>query len=752
MPDSRTAALTVDKGTEVHLNRSEATGSKCTACAGSGTRTRCASSLLLTSSCALRFTCSNPEEVFTAEIIRHIECPSKICRHAVVPTDFQPLFVFNRTFSWSMRAHVRTPFHVNFGRTGLSQILPTKSCPNANTYSLVAAERTSTFHLGSFCQNGPISGIIILNGGRVSIRVPGGNRLEGKPFEVLWAKDIKSPAVIHVQLPEEVASSEFFSPNYPNSFYHSDPMMWHFQVPRHYNATVKLLSYTEPRCLTGQPEVAYGQNGTLTVKKLGDRQPDKVHGAFSLGLRSCQVDMKQPNTSGLSLHFKVSTVKMNQSVLCNVDLRDEDRVTLLIEKKDPRSSCVLKLDDKTQNAIIAHPQKMSYLFFGDCLDGDLLMTVNKTIGCQQWKDCPKSLQLSVPTLERCLPKALHRVFWNVYGPVHSTVALSGGFRQSLPNKPCNGSVLFELTDRSGMALGHFCRYGVINNVQFGGNAIITASETTGKFLSQTFQTFFKVSFVKEVREDYVFTAKLKNMTTVFLASPGWPEGMKALSNVSWVVTIPPKMDAHLTFRNISQPKCRSGQTSVTVGMLDAKNLRYTEGKEATNSLVLSESFYINMSNCLPEKGVFSVMSEVTLQKTQNKLLIIILAVVGVLLAVAVLAVVCVVMKKRKKAATCNPKGRAFLPGIEKYPKSSDQQEEDLHIYTDIDETLVYGHLLKTLEVQEKHGTTAVDVYRPFVGPTEPLRDPPEMEGLQVGVYRPFTGSAESSLPTPQTST
>jgi len=43
-----------------------------------------------------------------------------------------------------------------------------------------------------------------------------------------------------------------------------------------------------------------------------------------------------------------------------------------------------------------------------------------------------------------------------------------------------------------------------------------------------------------------------------------------------------------------------------------------EYEEAERELTVSESFYLNMSNCVPENGDFSVVTKITLQKKTSK--------------------------------------------------------------------------------------------------------------------------------------
>ncbi|XP_041962885.1 CUB domain-containing protein 1a isoform X1 [Alosa sapidissima] len=769
--DSHKLTLAVHPGTVVNINRTEASGSKCTVCVGEGSKMSCQpwAALAEAGKVSVTFTCTNPWDVFIVEIIKKIECKAKPCKHLVMPTDSQPLFEFNRTFHWCLRAPVRMTFHVDFSKMGLTQIAPSETCPDGHTYSLVALETTKNVQLGSFCASGTISGIQILNGGKVVLMVPGRQKLEAKDVNVFWGEDIKSLAIVNVGLPSDQSSQEFFSPDYPSSFPDDDLMTWNFNVPSGHEATVQFLDYSEPRCLKKEPGAEYKYEDLTVVRKLSDKQPTGEEGSFALSLRNCEMDVVRSRAEalGLTLHFRVSSIRTGSEETCIVDLSKESSLSVHIAKKGTDSSCKLKLDSISVESIIVPPGKKSILSFRDCPEEDLLLTINKTIGCQQLRDCPsRPVPLIVPSLERCLPQSLNTVHWNLQAPEHGAVELwayVGNLQQSLPGQECNSSVQFSVAKSDGTAIGQFCPGGIISEVQVHGNITVSASPGNDLFLRRTFQTFFKVSFAKEITETYIFhIAPMKDVTSV-LASPGWPGGMKPYSTASWIATVPATLEVHLSFTKVSQPKCSVRHTSIQVQTLGSREEMYSrrEDEVGDSEIVIPESFYLNMSNCLPEKNSFSVMAEITPMKPRRLLLIIIVAVVGVLLMGMIIALVavCVVIRKKKKqlaqqVSIYNPNGHSFLPGLHGLPKTVDN-DDDVHIYDYIEDTLVYGHLLRDESKMDEYGKPAVDTYQPFNGPTDtmPLKDPEPLSGepngdadTEVGVYRPFVPPAETAAP------
>lgn len=121
-------------------------------------------------------------------------------------------------------------------------------------------------------------------------------------------------------------------------------------------------------------------------------------------------------------------------------------------------------------------------------------------------------------------------------------------------------------------------------------------------------------------ERYVFTVSPKRDTPIFLATPGWPLGMSDYSTISWIVSVPEKMEAHLVFVNVSQPKCNTHHTGIKVQRIGSVEEKYSrrEDEEPESEIVIYNSFYLNMSSCIPERGQFSVITKITLQNCKSK--------------------------------------------------------------------------------------------------------------------------------------
>ncbi|CAL8248188.1 unnamed protein product [Lota lota] len=474
------------------------------------------------------------------------------------------------------------------------------------------------------------------------------------------------------------------------------------------------------------------------------------------GTFSLHVPAKEQLQAG---RFNVS-VGEEIKLVCPVDLSQRQGLSLNLEKIRPDSECRMTMNNTAKGTILVPPYGSAQLSFQDCSRVDVWITARRVIECRQLKDCSKTaFPLLVPSLPTCLPAPLRSVTWSLVAPAHSSTELlspGDGLKLSLPGQLCNGSMVFTVSEDNGRtSLGQFCPRGPIQSIQFRTNVSVTASGDQGSPRGLRLSTPQSLSahFKEDISERYIFTLTPEGSAPTLLASPGWPAGMKSYSTISWIVNVPAEQEAHLVFVNLSQPKCSSRHTNIRVHLLGSLEEMYSrrEDEEAEGQIDVPGSFYLNMSNCLLEKGQFSMLTEMTLRKSRNSLLTIIASVVSalVVLFAVVLAVVCVVIRKKKKemnrdqVSVYNPAGAIFRPGISNMPHSG---EDEYHVYASIEDTLVYTHLLKKeLKIEDYEN---VDTYRPFTGPTDPHR-PPSSINPEMGTYRPFLGTPHVGPPVPQ---
>ncbi|KAK2844347.1 hypothetical protein Q5P01_011006 [Channa striata] len=649
--DGQKRTITADTSTTINISSTQTKGCKVCKVRLPG---RCSTSLLLKETTTVEFDCPRPQDVFRVEIVRNIDCNIKSCSGHIIQTDSgsQSLLDFNRKFIWNLKASAPEVFKIDFTKTGLRQINPSEICPDRHTYTLQA---TGNVAVGKYCRSGIITSAQILNSGSFSLDIPAGHKLQNGQFDVSVGEEIKSLAKITLTFPDGSSSTELLSPNYPNSFPDDDVMEWYFLVPDKHKTFVQFLNLTQPHCLKKETAVEYRSKGrAVSVFSLMDPQPDQNWGNFSLTLRNCAMDKRRSGSPGLSVNLRVTASSTSLPVSCKVDMRESEGLTLHIEKLRPGSECKMKINSVTKENITVSSD--SDLSFQDCSPEDVKVTAQRVIACSQLKDCPKtSVPLLLPVLPSCLPSPLSVATWTLRPPQHGTVELAsptGPLKQSLPGQLCNDSINIKLVEGNGSTIGDFCSQGSIEKVQIHTNMSVTVSSTEGKAVRTCYKHVLNATFKEEISETYIFTVSLKKDIPVLLATPGWPTGMKGYSTVSWLVFVPPNMEAHLMFANLSQPKCSNHHTDISVQRVGRSTLDYSrrEDEQANSELTIFDSFYLNMSNCKIERGHFSVISKITLQLPKT-LLPIILSVAAALLVifVIVVVVVCVVKKRRRKS-------------------------------------------------------------------------------------------------------
>lgn len=219
---------------------------------------------------------------------------------------------------------------------------------------------------------------------------------------------------------------------------------------------------------------------------------------------------------------------------------------------------------------------------------------------------------------------------------------AGYVRQSVPGQPCNDSVVINVAEEIG-TIGDFCPQGAIQKIQVHYcNVTVTVSHAEGKALPAYVMSAMMKEEISGERpmhsdqikrslqgvltrftlcvERYIFTVSPKRDTPLFLATPGWPSGMQEHATVTWVVSVPEKKEAHLMFVNLSQPKCHTDHTGIKVQQIGQLEEDYSrrEDEEAESEITVPRSFNLNMSNCRPDRGRFSVITKITLQNSTSK--------------------------------------------------------------------------------------------------------------------------------------
>uniref|UniRef100_A0A8C6SRA2 CUB domain containing protein 1a n=1 Tax=Neogobius melanostomus TaxID=47308 RepID=A0A8C6SRA2_9GOBI len=560
-------------------------------------------------------------------------------------TNYDALLSLNRKFVWNLTAAAPKSARIDFGRTGLRQIQPSESCPDKHIFTYEVFPDSGKFWWAVL----PI----------LSLPIDHFVKTFGQ-YMILIVLMFLALAKISVSLQQGLSSLELFSPNYPGSFPDNDVMEWYFVVPEKHKASIQLFNITQAKCLRDEAGVEYHRLAqTALLAGLTEAQPEQREGDFTMTLRNCRMERKRAGSPGLSMNFRVSASKANTPGSC---------------------------------ADIFKPILFIY--------NQILLSITDCSQARTYRRSSQRHSLSIPPLPECLPAPLSNMTWSLRLPQHGTVELgcaSGTLFQELPGQPCNDSISIKIAEDDGSTIGTFCRNGSITKLQIHTNITITVSGTDGNTLLPS--DILHAHVKEEISERYIFRVSPREDTPLFLATPGWPKGMPPHSTVSWIVTVPPKMEAHLRFTELNQPKCSKRHTNIHVQRLGSLEEEYSRREDETPEydIKVSESFYLNMSNCMPVKDYFSVLTKVTLKK--NQLMTIIVAIVAVLLVIfiAVLVYSLILNRKKKKklnhqVSIYNPNGTSFLPGQNGFPKS--QEDDEYHIYDDIQDSLVYSHLLR----------------------------------------------------------
>ncbi|CAF91039.1 unnamed protein product [Tetraodon nigroviridis] len=701
----------------------------------------------------VEFTCPQPQDVFTVEINTKIDCKETPCSGEIFRPQSSLFPNFNRTFIWDLGVKPSQAFQLDLPEGGMRQILNGETCPDEHTYSIVTYLRTGPATIGTFCTGGTITTILVLYKALMTLQVPGHRELDPVDFTLSNGPETSTMATVKVSLPRGVSSTGFFAANYPNDFPDKQQVEWDFTVPGMHNYTVHFQAHTAPECLNGKVEVEYHKQGkSVTRLALTDPQPEHQQGDFKMVLKNCETNR---TLQGLTLDYKVSVMRSGHPVLCTVDLTKHKDVSLQLLKVGSDPYCEMSVNSKIEEKINVAAGTIASLSFLDCPSQDVRLTATKTIACQHLGSCPSSL-LTVPSLDSCLPIPLHSFTWHMNIPHDSTVDLmspNGSLHQSLPGQECSDSLSLHVAESDGLSLGDFCFNGAIQKIQAHTNISVTARVPDFK---KSRGPFLHASFNQEIQDTFIYRISPEEPQTL-LATPNWPQGMKPSSTVSWVVTLPSQYEADLRFFNVSQPKCDNSHTSIKVMLLGQEDeiLSRREDQPKDYDMLVPESFYLNMSNCIPQEGQFKAMAKIVLQKKSN-LLPIILGVAGAfLLLLIILAVVCV-LKKKKKSEKANKnssiymgKASIFRPDEIRFKSRSDNNS---HIYDSIDETMVYGHLLPDSSYTDSlHGSYSgmqVDSYQTFSGPTDgklPVIEEPDHDP-EVEQFGTFLDPPRSFMP------
>uniref|UniRef100_A0A087Y1G7 CUB domain-containing protein 1-like n=1 Tax=Poecilia formosa TaxID=48698 RepID=A0A087Y1G7_POEFO len=703
----REFTISPDQGTTINIIKSKA--SSCKVCKFYTYLRQCDNSLTLVTRTDVEFYCTTPEDIFKVEIVRKIGKTYYIMQSDV---GFSNLLPFHRTFIWKIEADSQKSFQINFANTGLTQVAPSDSCINKQTYTL----RVANILLGKFCSHGTIRSVTIRGHESFSLDLPAGQMLSRGQFNVSVVEKITTLAKISVTLEEGSLSSTLLTPNYPNSFPNNDLMEWYFQVPYNYRTAIKFLNLKQPTCLKDNVEVTYRNEGTSSqVVGLGDVQPEQKQGSFSLRLRNCQMDTRRPDGLSMKLTVTASPARVFLSFLQDTaDMgidnfkrkKTRDRRTGNTNKNNkPKekevSSCKIDLGFQNQLSLPYDDEFSYYLtiihnMLSRCLNNASSILIICLLEC-----CFQIQNFGLSNFNRTIT-------WKFEADSQKSFQLNfanTGLTQIAPSDSCTNKQTYTLRVAN-ILLGKFCSHGTIRSVTIRGHESFSLDLPAGQTLSRG---QFNVSVVEKITTLAKISVTLEEGSlSSTLLTPNYPNSFPNNDLMEWYFQVPYNYKTAIKFLNLKQPTClkdnaevtyrNEGTSSQVVGLGDVQ----PEQKQG--------SFSLRLRNCqmdtrrpdgLSMNLTVTASPDTHLQTTLGVLAAlvvsaaVVLMVVYIMMRFLVILIFCSFIMLLQSSYSLVMEVSVYNSGDTNIQTRLENFPEDCEdgIYSQIDETLIYSHFL-----------------------------------------------------------
>ncbi|OCT75976.1 CUB domain-containing protein 1 isoform X2 [Xenopus laevis] len=687
------------------------------------------------------FACSTPEKFYVMEIQRRIDCNTGLCPFGKVQLEPPGLTGLNRTFFWHVETAQNMGIELNFSTPWLSQIDPSYKCPDSVTYKVNTTVGRSSINVGTFCRSGTVSRIKVQGGGVVALNLPWNETLTGSGFSIANRSSIKRLCIIESTFQSQ-SDAILMSADYPVGFPNDDLMTWQFVIPVDHSASVEFLNYTFPSCERKTERVEYylpNYNYNPEVLALDNKQPANIAGNFNLSLQNCDLDSQKQQ--GLTLLFKVTVQKTptQGSKIYNIDLTKEKDITVTImQRPKPKFArqfvpickiCKAQMDcDQEFTMTGGKFYRISFL----CHDLNVLMaTAVKTIACWNLKACNINNEpLSTPPSLLFLPIQLE-IIWNLLAPKHISTEIASSsmkLHQLVSNNATDEDFFYSIVssdNKSNFQIGTFRPVGPIKKVQLRDNVTITLILQSNRNLSHLPKMDLHISFVSRIEEECIITVVPAPDSTVTLQTPNWEKGLPDSVSVSWNIAMPAKQFGKLAFaKDKMDIMCDTGRAFINIKEQKSTgpDIVLKDYDTLPSSINLFYPFWLNISNCKPKflSNKLQIQFSVMFTQTKSDLTTILIAACSAIAAVILIigvAVYCVRKKKKEKKAPVgiyNTKPNTELSKRQRLQRKGRKNKES-HVYAVIDDTMVYGHLLKDTSSLASPDAN-VDVYQPFQGP------------------------------------
>uniref|UniRef100_A0A4W3ITY4 CUB domain-containing protein 1 n=1 Tax=Callorhinchus milii TaxID=7868 RepID=A0A4W3ITY4_CALMI len=632
----------------------------------------------------------------------------------------------NRTYTWDINVPINVGVEMSFPRGGLTQV-NSDVCLDSVTYTIKGFVRLRDVHIGNFCRNGTIS----------KVKIQGKTLLTNPHKWSLCSLSIAELCIVEAVLLKPGSPVYFMTPNWPQGFPDDELMSWKFTFPDDFKANVTLENYTYPQCVKRTVDVYFGPPVMGKMKKLWKNAVVSV--------QNCEVD-KTKN--------EVLTLRFKAELLSNRYEFDMENVSVTFKQKSDIGSeqpCICSSPDssKCNSELQLKPGEQANITFHTNCNSvkDIKVEATKNISCTELEMCQvKNMSLSLPSALANLPVDQQIFKWVLNAPHGTTIELVSNrlkLKQSLPGRTCTTNVMYHIStfckDHSNSIVGTFCPSGAIEKIQMIDSVELEVRTSSGWKIGDL---DISLSFVPAITENYIFYV-VSDDSPVYLLTPNGELGMPHQGTASWNIVVPADHKAELTFVSSSMPECEIGHTSVTIieqmEHTDTSTWRETDTLP-TNPVNLLGTFWVNVSNCVPERGrhsfllIFNTLADIT------QIIIIVAAVIGglALLTIIFVVVCCVKRRKRRQHQTpvgiYNPGVNANVPG-RRWKFGKGRKDNDSHIYAVIDENQIYGPRFNTLRMDS---IPEVDVYQPFTGPMGDIAPTPPARRSRPGPEDSFS--------------
>ncbi|XP_077600136.1 CUB domain-containing protein 1 [Stigmatopora nigra] len=180
----RTIVVTVDSSTNIAINKFSQEP-QCELCSGADSARTCSETAMVLSdlqNVAIDFSCLKPQEVYSVEVKKAIECTKNSCSPTAGETDPNTWKDFKRSLQWDINVPERTILTLDLPRDNLKQISAEDKCQEGPQYFVSTKKNDGQIKTNSYCRGGPVSHLELLGRTSLIVEVPQGEEMDRTVF------------------------------------------------------------------------------------------------------------------------------------------------------------------------------------------------------------------------------------------------------------------------------------------------------------------------------------------------------------------------------------------------------------------------------------------------------------------------------------------------------------------------------------------------------------------------------------------